>query len=69
MSDGILIRRLKVKCSLCIIPLVLPTMGTTQYKLHRCSKVFNLYPVLYILMQKAEIVDTCHIVRNILAKE
>jgi hypothetical protein len=40
-----------------IIPLVLCTAGISN-KLHESSKLFNLRPGLYILMQKAVMLNT-----------
>jgi len=45
-----------------IILLVLHTMHIIQHKLHKSMTLFNLCSVLYILMQKAVILNTCHIV-------
>jgi hypothetical protein len=38
-----------------------------QHKLHKSMKLLNHCPVLYILMQKAVILNTCGIVRKFLA--
>jgi len=50
-----------------IISLVLHTMHIIQHKLHKSMKLFNLCSALYILMQKAVILNTCRIVRKFLA--
>jgi hypothetical protein len=51
------------------MPLVLSTMGIIPNKLHENLKLFTLPPALYILMQKAVILNTCHIVRKCLAEQ
>jgi hypothetical protein len=50
-----------------IISLVLHTLHTFQHKLHESMKLLNLCPALYILMQKAVILNTCRIVRKFMA--
>jgi len=52
-----------------VIPLVLSTMGNIQNKLHTSLKQLNLCPALSILIHKAVIFNTCHIVRKILAEQ
>jgi hypothetical protein len=52
-----------------IIPLVLSTMGIIPNKLHESLELLNLCPALYILMQKAVKLNTCHIVRKFLAEK
>jgi hypothetical protein len=42
-----------------IIPLILSTMAIIPNKLHKSLKLFNLCPALYILMQKAVLLNTC----------
>ena len=50
-----------------IIYLVLPTTGIIPNKLHDSLSInlFNLRPGLYIQMQRAVLLHTCHIVRNV----
>ena len=50
------------------VPLVLSIICYIPNKLHESLKVLNLSPAVYILMQKAVILDTCYIVRNSLAE-
>ena len=45
-----------------IIPLVLSTMDIGPNKLHESLKLPYLCPGVYILMQKAVVINTCHIV-------
>ena len=47
----------------CIIPLILSTMGNIPNKLHVSLELLNLRPGLYILMQEAVVINTCHIVK------
>ena len=51
------------------VSLVLSIICYIQNKLHGSLKVLNLSPALYILMQKAVILNTCYIVRNFLAEQ
>jgi hypothetical protein len=46
---------------------ILSTMGIIPNKLHKSLKLLNLRPGLYILMQKAVILNIYHIVRKFLA--
>jgi hypothetical protein len=50
-----------------IISLVLYTLHIIQHKLHKSMQLLNLCPAIYILMQKAVILNTCCIVRKFLA--
>jgi hypothetical protein len=52
-----------------IIPPVLSTTGIIPNKLHESLKLLNLFPALYIQMQKAVILNTCDIVRKFLAEK
>jgi hypothetical protein len=52
-----------------VITLLLPTAGIIPNKLHEGFKPLNLHPGLYILMQKAVILNTCRIVRKFLAEQ
>jgi hypothetical protein len=52
-----------------IIPLVLSTMGVIPNKLHESLKLLNLHPDLYILIQKAVILNTCSTLRKFLAEQ
>jgi len=58
-EELIRIRQLKTTY---IILLVLSTMDIGPKKLHESLKLPDLCPGLYILMQKAVIINTCHIV-------
>jgi hypothetical protein len=51
-----------------IIRLVLSTMGIIPNRLHKSLKLLNLHPALYILVQKAEVLNTCRIVRMFLTQ-
>jgi hypothetical protein len=51
-----------------IVPFVLCTSSIPN-KLHRTSNLLNFHPALYSLTQKAEILNTCHIVRELLTKQ
>jgi hypothetical protein len=51
------------------IPLVLSTTGTITNKLHEILELNNLHPALFILMQKAVILNTCRIIRKFLAEQ
>jgi hypothetical protein len=44
------------------MPLVLSKMGIIPNKLHESLKVHNLRPAVYILTQKAVILNTCRTV-------
>jgi hypothetical protein len=50
------------------IPLVLSTPGIISNKLHISLKLLNCHPALYIIMQKAVILHTCHIVRKVFCR-
>jgi hypothetical protein len=52
----------------CIISLVLSTTGVIPNKLHKSLKMLSLRPAPYILMQKAAILNTCRMVRKLLAE-
>jgi len=51
-----------------IVLLVVPTTGTIPNKLHVSLKLLRLRPGLYILVQKAVLLNTCYIVRKCLAE-
>jgi hypothetical protein len=51
------------------IPLVISTQGIIPNKLHGSLKLLNCHPALYILMQKAVILHTCHIDRKVFAEQ
>jgi hypothetical protein len=51
-----------------IIPLVISTTGIIPNKLHESLKLLNHHPALYILMQKAVILNTCRMGRKVLAE-
>ena len=53
----------------CIRTLLLSTLVIVQNKLPESLELLNLCPVLYILMQKAVILDICCIVRKFLAEQ
>jgi hypothetical protein len=53
----------------CIIPLVLSTAGIIPHKLHDSVKLLYVCPALYILTQKAVILNTCRTVRKLLAEQ
>ena len=65
-EELIRIRQLKTTY---IILLVLSTMDIGPKKLHESLKLPDLCPGLYILMQKAVIINTCHIVWMFLAEQ
>jgi hypothetical protein len=44
-------------------------MGIMPNKLHKTLKLLNLRPALYILMQKAVILNTCRIVGKFLPEQ
>jgi hypothetical protein len=50
------------------IPLVLSTAGIIPHKQHDSLKLLNLRPNLYILMQKAAILNASRIAGKILAE-
>ena len=50
------------------VPLVLSIICYIPNKINENLKLLNLSPAVYILMQKAVILDTCYIVRNSLAE-
>ena len=52
-----------------IKPLVLSITGIIPNKLHKSLKLLNLWPGLYILMQKALVLNTFCIVRKFLAEQ
>jgi hypothetical protein len=52
-----------------IIPLILYTMGIIPNKLQISLKLLNLCPALNILMQRTVILNTCHIVKEVLAEQ
>ena len=52
-----------------VLPLVLPTTGIIPNKLHESLKPLNLLSALYILIQKAVALNTCHIVKKLLAEQ
>jgi len=47
---------------------VLPTTGTIPNKLHVSLKLLHLRPGLYILIQKAVLLNTCYVTRKCLAE-
>ncbi|CAH2106131.1 unnamed protein product [Euphydryas editha] len=49
-----------------IVPIVLSTTGVIPKQLHQSIKTLNLPPNIYILIQKAVILNTCRIVRKFL---
>jgi hypothetical protein len=44
-------------------------MGTIPNKLHKSFELFNVRPVVHILMQEAAVLNTFHIVRKFLAEQ
>jgi len=44
-------------------------MGIIANKLHESLKLLNLHPASYVLLQKAEVLKTCCIVRMFLARQ
>jgi hypothetical protein len=52
-----------------IIPLVLSIMDIGPDKLHESFKLLDLCSGVHILLQKAVIINTCHIVRMFLAEQ
>jgi hypothetical protein len=51
-----------------IAPLVLSKMGSMPNKLHDTLKLLNLCPGLYTLMQKAVMLNMCHVVKKFLVE-
>lgn len=54
--------------SVTIVPIVLSTTGVIPKHLHQSIKTLELPPYTYRILQKAAILNTCHIVRKFLAE-
>jgi hypothetical protein len=52
-----------------VVKLILTTMGFVPKKSHESLKLLNLHPALYILMQKAAIINACSIATKFLAEQ
>jgi hypothetical protein len=52
-----------------VTPPALSTVGITGNKLHGSLKLLDLRPGVHILLQKAVILNTCHILGKVLAEQ
>jgi hypothetical protein len=68
IQTGKAFKNMTTENGLCMMPAVLSTTGIIPYKLHESSELPSLLPALYILIQKAVILNTCRISRKFLAE-
>jgi len=66
--NAVLIRTWQLK-TVYIVPVALCTISIIPNNLHRTSKLLTVHPVLYSLMQKAVIINTCRIFRKFLTEQ
>lgn len=51
------------------VPIVISSTGVIPHTLHTSLRILNIHNLLYILLQKAVIINTCRIVRKFLAMD
>ena len=66
--NEVLIRTWQLK-TVYIVPFVLCTTSIIPNNLHRTSNLLNFHTALYSLTHKAEILNTCRIVRQFLTEQ
>jgi len=69
LTEELIKKKWQLKTAYIIIPrVIIPVVDSTK-KLHESLKQFNLCPALYILWQKAVIMNTCRIAKTFMAEQ